>query len=84
MLKFQMFDFENLSQGLSVQQSQWCHSMANTKSLNVISRIFTLALSISEILIFQICDLDNLHQGHEVQHLQCRLSMANINRVYHL
>ena len=42
--------------------------------IKVTTRIFVLALTVSEILRFQLFDLQNLGQGHQVQH-----SMANVN-----
>ena len=50
------------------------------QTLWVITRIFTLDLTVSEISRFEIIYLENLDQGHEVRHLQWSHSMVNINR----
>ena len=48
-----------------------------TASLKVISRISTLALTVSAMLRYEMFDLENLVQTHGVQHSQWSYSMAN-------
>ena len=55
------------------------HNVANINSVQVIRRIVTVALTVSDILTFQIRDLENLFQDNEIQHLQWSQSSANMN-----
>ena len=38
--------------------------------VKITTRIFTLALTVSDILMFQMFKIENLGQGHRVQHSQ--------------
>ena len=55
---FEILSFEKVGQGHGKQLSQWRHSMANIKICKAVSRIFVLALIISDILTFHIFDLE--------------------------
>ena len=72
-----VFDLEHLCDGHQVQRSQWCRWRMST-SLKVIASIFTLALTVFEILICKNVDLENVGQGHRIHRAQWRHSMANI------
>ena len=65
--------------------SQWCHSIANIKIYKAVTRIFKLALTVSQILACETVDLvvvvvivEKICQGHGLQLSQWQLSMAPI------
>ena len=70
MLRFEMFNLENLGPGYGVQHSQWFQPMAN---INIYKkrRWAFIALTVSQVLAFQILwPWKKEDQGHYVQHLQ--------------
>ena len=75
-LRFEMFDLENVGQGHLVQHSQWNHLVANINFYKSQSPHFTLVLDVFEILRFEMFDIANIGQGHRVQHGQRCSSMA--------
>ena len=55
MHKKKMFNLENEGHGHGVQQSQWCHSMANIQNLyKIVWLIFAKAKSVMVTVIFNI------------------------------
>ena len=76
-LKFEMFDLENLGQGYRVQSSRCSHAMAMFININVYKVIiehFSLALRYPD---FKLCDLENVGQGHNIT-----LAMVPFNGKY--